>query len=104
MILRLSTVSGLAIVSINTDCTTMPKEMSKASASAPSAEVPSIPDGLVLAIGPNGERCLVAEYLVPATEQALAMRHKRTELGIRDEAGGVSHIFLFSTARCKPWY
>ena len=72
----------------------MPNRASKVTASGSSSQVPSIPDGLVLAIGPDGERCLVAEYLVPATEQALAIQSKRTELGTRDEAGGVSDIYF----------
>lgn len=51
-----------------------------------------VPDGYVLSMGQNGEPLVVPEFLIPATHQAFAAYHKRGELNVNDEAGGVSLI------------
>jgi hypothetical protein len=68
----------------------MPNEPSKAIDRDANAQSLSIPDGLVLTIGPNGEHRIVPEFLIPTTDQAFAVCRERTALRVRDEQGGVS--------------
>jgi hypothetical protein len=68
----------------------MPNEPSKAIDRDANAQSLSIPDGLVLTIGPDGEHRIVPEFLIPATDQAFAVCRERTALRVRDEQGGVS--------------
>lgn len=66
--------------------------------SATSQNVPTnsaglgIPDGYVVVLLKDGKRCILPEYMVPATHQAFEGYWKRAEMAVRNENGGVSCI------------
>jgi hypothetical protein len=67
---------------------------SKAISPAPSAAIPA---GFPPIIGPDGQQCIVPEYLIPATHQAFDAYRKRVELDVNNEQGGVCIHFQLGT-------
>lgn len=52
-----------------------------------------VPEGFVLIVRPNGERCVIPEFLIPATNEAYDGYQKRMDMNTENEEGGVSDIF-----------
>lgn len=75
--------------------TSMDKQGSKASHSnTDNNATAQIPDGFVLALTPEGQHCIVPEYLVPATHLAFEGYRNRRDLNVGDQQGGVSIFSL----------
>ena len=56
-----------------------------------------VADGFVIFTSPSGDHILVPNYLVPATHQAFQGYHRRADLNVRKERGGVCVVFsIFS--------
>jgi len=55
-----------------------------------STTITEIPDGYTIATGPDGQRYLVPQFMVPALGQAFASYRTKIELDVPNECGGVS--------------
>jgi hypothetical protein len=64
--------------------------------SRPSRDATAVPDGFVVVISENGLKCIVPEFLVPATNDAFDGYRTRLAMDIRKNLGGVSVI------SCRP--
>lgn len=78
---------------IQTRIQSNPHQMQNTQQSRPSTTITTIPDGFVIGTAPNGQQYLVPQFMVPALDQAFAAYHKKLELGVPNEQGGVSVLF-----------
>lgn len=64
---------------------------------------PSIPEGFVVIITPDGNKCLVPEFLIPATNEAYDGYLKKVELDINNESGEAStnHVVSLNIWICN---
>ena len=42
----------------------------------------AVPDGFTMRLGPNGEECVVPQYLIPALDHAFIAFHKKADLEV----------------------
>jgi hypothetical protein len=68
-------------------------KQANSTSSAPTTST-RIPDGFTLIVKPDGEKYIVPEFLIPATNEAYDCYQKRMEMDLDHELSGVSTKFL----------
>jgi len=58
-----------------------------------STTIPNIPDGYTTATGPDGQKYLIPQFMVPALGQVFASYNNKIELDVPNSQGGVSEHF-----------
>lgn len=58
----------------------------------------TVPDGYIIINGPDNQKFLVPEFMVPALQQNLDANQKKQDLDVFQAAGSVSKLFLYFTS------